>query len=80
MYTREDVVKGPDIFGDRSRPYLCLSDDTHPFSNEEALYTIITTKRKIAIPLSKNDFVSGGLPRQRLCTSMGPSQYSNTQT
>jgi len=41
-----------------------LSDDTHPFSDEEALYVAITTTRRaVAIPLAEDDFVSGGLPR-----------------
>jgi len=32
-------VKGTDLFGDADyRPYVCLSDDSHPFSAKEALY------------------------------------------
>jgi len=64
-YERGVVVKGPDLFDDNSfRPYLCLSDDTHPFDDEEALYAAITTTRRaVAIPLADDDFVSGGLPR-----------------
>ena len=64
-YERGVVVKGPDLFAEYSfRPYLCLSDETHPFSDEEALYAAITTTRRaVAIPLADDDFVSGGLPR-----------------
>jgi len=64
-YKRGAIVKGPDLLGDSSfRPYVCLSDDNHPFSDEEALYAAITTTRRaVAIPLADNDFVSGGLPR-----------------
>jgi len=60
-YERGVVVKGPDLFADYSfRPYLCLSDETHPFSDEEALYAAITTTRRaVAIPLAEDDFVSG---------------------
>lgn len=65
-YSRGAVVKGPDLFGEASfRPYLCLSDETHPFADEEALYAAITTTRRaVAIPLTDGDFVLGGLPRE----------------
>ena len=60
------MVKGPDLFADYDfRPYVCLSDDTHPFSDEEALYAAVTTTRRaVAIPLTDDDFTSGGLPRE----------------
>lgn len=65
-YDGGDVLKGPDFFGDyEHRPYLYLSDDTHPFSDEEALYaTITTTRRSRAIRLAPADFIDGGLPRE----------------
>ncbi|MFC6874553.1 hypothetical protein [Halobellus marinus] len=65
-YTRGAVVKGPDLLGDHDyRPYVCLSDDSHPFHDEEALYAAVTTTRRaVAIPLGDEDFVSGGLPRE----------------
>jgi mRNA-degrading endonuclease toxin of MazEF toxin-antitoxin module len=65
-YSGGDVVKGPDLFGDHEcRPYVCVSDDTHPFSDEEALCaTVTTTRRSQAIPLLAEDFTSGGLPRE----------------
>lgn len=65
-YDRGDVVKGPDLFADYdSRPYVCLSDDTHPFSDEEALYaSVTTTHRAVAIPLSGDDFAGGSLPKE----------------
>lgn len=66
VYERGSVVKGPDLFADHDyRPYVCLSDDSHPFSDEEALYVAATTtQRAAAIPLSADDFVTGGLPRE----------------
>jgi mRNA-degrading endonuclease toxin of MazEF toxin-antitoxin module len=66
LYDRGAVVKGPDLFaGYDYRPYVCLSDDTHPFSDEEALYAAVTTTRRaVAIPLTDDDFTSGGLPRE----------------
>lgn len=65
-YDRGAVVKGPDLFADHDyRPYVCLSDETHPFSDEEALYaTATTTDRPAAIPLTNGDFATGGLPRE----------------
>lgn len=65
-YSRGAVVKGPDLFaGHDYRPYVCLSDDMHPFSDEEALYAAVTTtRRSVAIPLSDSDFKSGGVPRE----------------
>lgn len=64
MYTRGVVVKGPNPFSTAtSRPYVALSDDTHPFADEEAIYAVITsTARLEAIPITDEDFQSGGLP------------------
>jgi hypothetical protein len=65
-YVRGTVVKGPDLFaGYDYRPYVCLSDDSHPFSDEEALHAAVTTThRSVAIPLTDDDFRTGGLPRE----------------
>ncbi|WP_251328248.1 hypothetical protein [Haloplanus pelagicus] len=65
-YTRGAVVKGPDLLADHDyRPYVCLNDDTHPFSDEEGLYAAgTTTPRAVAIPLGEDDFAAGGLPRE----------------
>lgn len=62
---RGSVIKGPDLFGPHpDRPYVRLSDDTHPFSDEEALYAAVTTtQRSIAVPLTDDDFSTGGLDR-----------------
>ncbi|WP_208023526.1 hypothetical protein [Halorussus pelagicus] len=66
MYDRGVVVKGPDLLADHNyRPYVCLSDDAHPFSDEEALYAAVTTTRRaVAIPLADAEFKTGGLPRE----------------
>lgn len=65
-YNRGAVVKGPDLLADHDyRPYVCLTDDTHPFSDEEGLYAAATTTRRaVAIPLSNDDFETGGLPHE----------------
>ena len=66
MYERGVVLKGPDLFADADyRPYVCLSDDSYPFGDEEALYAAITTtERDAAIRLTADDFTVGGLPRE----------------
>lgn len=63
---RGHVVEGPDLFGPHShRPYVRVSDETHPFEGEEALYaTVTTTRRTAAIRLTADTFASGGLPRE----------------
>ena len=65
-YERGAVVKGPDLLADHDyRPYVCMSDRTHPFHDEEAVYVAVTTtRRSVAISLTDDDFVSGGLPRR----------------
>ncbi|WP_135853172.1 hypothetical protein [Halorussus salinus] len=65
-YDRGTVVKGPDLLADHEyRPYVCLTDESHPFNDEEALYAAVTTTRRAAaIPLASADFKSGGLPRE----------------
>ena len=65
-YNRGAVVKGPDVFaGYEHRPYVRLSDDRHPFSDEEALYAAVTTTRRSrALQLDADDFRHGGLPRE----------------
>lgn len=66
VYDRGAVVKGPDLLADHDhRPYVCCSDGSHPFCDEEALYVAVTTtRRSVAIPLTADDFASGGLPRE----------------
>jgi len=64
-YARGTVVKGPDLLGPHEyRPYVCLSTETPPFRDEEAVYAVVTTtRRSAAIPLATTDFASGELPR-----------------
>lgn len=66
QYARGTVVKGPDLLGPHDhRPYVCLSADSPPFRDEEAVYGVVTTtRRSAAIPLADADFTSGGLPRE----------------
>jgi mRNA-degrading endonuclease toxin of MazEF toxin-antitoxin module len=63
---RGAVAKGPDLFADNDfRSYVRISDDTHPFADEEAVYVAATTtRRSAAIPLTEGEFADGGLPRE----------------
>lgn len=65
-YDRGDVVKGPDFFGAAPfRPYVCVHDASHPFDSEEEIFVAIsTTRRSEAIPLTAEDFKTGGLPKK----------------
>lgn len=65
-YPRGTVVRGPDLLGPHEhRPYVCLSTETPPFRDEEAVYAVVTTtSRSAAIPLRPTDFTSGGLPQE----------------
>lgn len=65
-YPRGAVVKGPDLPGPHEhRPYVCLSTDSPPFRDEEAVYTVVTTTRRSeAIRLGVDDFATGSLPRE----------------
>ncbi len=65
-YSRGTIVKGPDLLGPHDyRPYVCLSTESPPFRDEEAVYVVVTTtRRSAAIPLADTDFTSGGLPRE----------------
>ena len=63
--SRGSVMKGPDLFADHDyRPYVRLSDDSHPFGDEEALYVAVTTTpRSVAVSLTESDFAAGSLPK-----------------
>ena len=61
-----DVILGPDfIGGNNRRPFLVISNDEHPFNNEECLVVLITTtERDEAVPLPEEKFESGKLPKE----------------
>ena len=64
LYDRGHVVWHDGLFTLSARPWLVLSDDTHPFHGEEYLVAgLTTTQRASAIHLADEDWVVGGLPR-----------------
>lgn len=68
------VVIGRDPFGaGTDRPYLIVSNDTHPFHGEEYVATVVTTtERDRAVQLSEDSFLEGSLPRRSFVSSWNP--------
>ncbi|WP_096394449.1 hypothetical protein [Halorubrum trapanicum] len=65
MYRRGTVVVASDPFGDAPRrPYLIVSDGSHPFAGEQYIGAGISTKEYDAsVPLA-GAFAEGGLDRE----------------
>jgi mRNA-degrading endonuclease toxin of MazEF toxin-antitoxin module len=65
---RGDVVRSSDPFklgDDRQRPWLIVSNDSHPFDGEQYIAVAISTKKyDDSIPLSADVWEVGGVPRQ----------------
>lgn len=62
-YRRGDVVWHPAPFRDGGRPYVVLSDDTHPFYGEEYVVVgVTTTERERAVELTPERWAEGGAP------------------
>lgn len=64
VYEQGRVVVATDPFGrGRHRPWIVVSNATHPFDDEECLAAAVTTTtRERAVALS-GAFVEGGLPQ-----------------
>lgn len=66
-YERCDVVYGADPFkGEHSsRPWLVISNDTHPFHGDQYIVLALTTKtwHQEFIPIAADDWVDGGTPK-----------------
>ena len=67
------MVLASDPFGGGdTRPYLVMSNDTHPFGDEEAVAVVITTtERDRAIPLA-GEYVEGDLPYESFVSPWSP--------
>lgn len=62
-FERGDVVWSAHNFG--NRPFLIVSDDSHPFHGEEYIAIgITTTERTEAIPIPDDAWHTGSLPRE----------------
>jgi hypothetical protein len=50
---------------DSQRPWLILSDESHPFEDEQYIAVAISTSEYVdSIPLDSEDWVVGGVPRK----------------
>jgi mRNA-degrading endonuclease toxin of MazEF toxin-antitoxin module len=64
-YSRGDVLWHPAPFRDGGRPYIVLSDETHPFYGEEYMVVgVTTTERNGAIELAPEAWAEGGAPKR----------------
>lgn len=65
-YSRGDVVWSEAPFSSRlSRPWLIVSNDSHPFDFEEVICLMLTTtSRENAIEITDDVIVDGGFPTQ----------------
>ena len=72
-YEQGAVVVARDPFGGgATRPYLVVSNDSHPFGDEEEVAVVITTtERDRAIPLT-GEYVEGGLPYESFVSPWSP--------
>lgn len=65
---RGDVVRSSDPFKlgtDRQRPWLILSDGSHPFGDEQYIAVAISTSEyDDSVPLDSDDWEVGGVPRE----------------
>ncbi|MDZ7687935.1 MAG: hypothetical protein U5J64_04285 [Halobacteriales archaeon] len=64
-FERGHVVWHPSLFKDGGRPYLILSDGSHPFHGKEYIVVgVTTTEREEAVVLTQDNWKVGGLPKK----------------
>lgn len=67
-HERGDIVWADDPFKDgedAGRPFLVVSNDHHPFVDEQvSVVALTTTPRDAAVPLADDAVTIGGLPRE----------------
>lgn len=74
-YDRGDVVYGRDPFenGTTARPWLLVSDDSHPFYGEQYIALTLTSKSWYdeGYELRDGDWLRGGMPKQSKVVTWG---------
>lgn len=73
---RGAVIEYPALFSFEShpRPYLIVSDDSHPFYGAEYIgLAITTTDLDAAIPIRDDAWVRGGLPKESFINPWQPT-------
>lgn len=73
-YQQGAVVVAPDPFNrSGERPFVAISNEQHPFHDEEQIAVVVTTtERDDAIPIDNEEFVDGSLPRQSYLSPWNP--------
>lgn len=74
-YQRGDIVRASAPFSASSswRPWLLISNTTHPFAGSEYVAVLVTTSaRPEAIELEDQHFTAGGLPKQSYVNPWNP--------
>lgn len=73
---RGAVIEYPALFGFDSypRPYVIVSDDSHPFYGEEYIgLAVTTTQLDPAMPIDDDSWVRGGLPKRSFIKPWQPT-------
>lgn len=72
-HQRGEVVWYPAMFAAYDRPFLVVSDDSHPFHGEEYVgLTVTTTEHERAHPIETADWELGSLPKQSYIKPWNP--------
>ena len=71
---RGAVIEFPALFESYSRPYLIVSDESHPFHGNEYIgVAITTTAMEPAVPIKDDSWVRGGLPKKSFIKPWQPT-------
>lgn len=80
-YDRGDVVYGRDPFdnGTEARPWLIVSDDSHPFYGEQYVAFTLTSKTWYdeGYELRDDDWVRGGMPADSKVVTWGQASLDH---
>lgn len=80
-YDRGDVVFGADPFanGKNARPWLIVSDETHPFYGEQYVALTLTSKSwyEEGLELCDEDWIRGGMPADSKVVTWGLSSLDH---
>lgn len=78
---RGAVIEYPSVFGFDTypRPYLIISNDSHPFHGEEYIgLAITTTDHDPALQIDSEAWIRGGLPKRSFVKPWQPTILKDT--
>lgn len=80
-YERGDVVEAGDPFNEEkpSRPFAIINTEAHPFDGEQYVAVTLTTRTWYdeTIPISDDDFLDVGLPKDSFLVPWGVVSLSH---